>query len=79
MFFNERLIYSRSCVIETPHTKPKQLTKAIPEKHPKIKIKPYFLSLYFLIQILTAATFCYLMYSQSLHNGASVNMFYQKR
>ena len=30
-------------------------------------------------QILTAATFCYLKYFQSLHNGVSVNMFHQKR
>ena len=33
--------------------------------------------LYFLRQILTVATFCYLIYFQSLRYGASVNMFYE--
>ena len=33
----------------------------------------------FLRQIFYPATFCYLIYFQSLHNGASVDMFYQKR
>ena len=33
----------------------------------------------FLRQILTAGTFCYFIYFQSLHNGTSINMFYQKR
>ena len=38
-----------------------------------------FESLFFLRQILTTAAFCYLKYFQSFCNGASVNIFCQKR
>ena len=47
--------------------------------HFKLILVILLFSLYFLRQILTAATVCYLIYFQSLCNGASVNMFYQKR
>ena len=39
----------------------------------------FFESLFFLRQILTTAAFCYLKYFQSFCNGASVNIFCQKR
>ena len=40
--------------------------------------RPEFILIGITELILTAATFRYLIYFQSLHNGASANMFYQK-